>query len=295
MVPEIQAGMITNSGRSRLAFGPLGRALNEEEEPPMRVHVGDLNLHVLDAGQGEPLVFVHGFPLDHRMWERQIEAFSKTHRVIAPDLRGFGQSDRFAGTATMELFADDLAAVLDELGVREPVTLCGLSMGGYVAWQFARKRPSRLRALVACDTKATPDAPEAVQTRHDTAAKVLDEGQQVVADSMPAKLLAPETFDTQPELVERVKRMMLDASREGIAAALRGMAERPDMTAALAGLGVPTLVVVGEHDQVTPPDVMRKLAGALPQSEFVAVPRAGHLAPLEQPEFVNDALRRFLA
>ncbi len=252
-------------------------------------------LEVLDRGQGPVILFVHGFPLTSAMWEAQIRALEDSHRILAPDLRGFGESSMTPGTVSMEQFADDLAGILDQLGVTEPVTLCGLSMGGYIAWQFVRKYPDRLKALILCDTKASPDSPEAVENRHKLAASVLKHGVGVVAQAMPEKLFAQATLQNQTAIVDRCKEMMLAADPEGIAAALRGMAERPDMSELLPRISVPTLVIVGEEDQITTVEEMRQMAASIPQATFVEVPNAGHMSPMERPEQVNAALEEFLS
>ncbi|MBI3465993.1 MAG: alpha/beta fold hydrolase [Planctomycetes bacterium] len=258
------------------------------------VHVEGSDLKVLDRGAGSPVLLVHGFPLDHTMWRPQIEFLSQTHRVIAPDLRGFGGSMATPGTVSMERFADDLSNVLTALGIEEPVTLCGLSMGGYIAWQFWRKHTARLRRLVLCDTRAQPDGAEAAENRHALADRVLAEGPSVTAEAMLPKLFASQTQTRMPEVIEAQRRVMLAATPDGIAAALRGMAERPDARPWLASIRVPTLVIVGSEDTISPPDEMRQIASAIPGAQFVEVPGAAHMAPLEQPEAVNSALRRFL-
>lgn len=258
------------------------------------VQAGGCRFQVFDRGQGPPLLFVHGFPLDHTMWSGQLEHFAATHRVIAPDLRGFGRSDATPGLVTMEQMADDCAALLDALGVAGPVTYCGLSMGGYVGWQFVRKYAPRLRGLVLCDTRAVPDSPEAADNRRKLAAHVLAHGTEAVASAMLPKLFAPATVETHPELVEATRRVILAAQPAGVAAAQEGMAARPDARPLLASIRVPTLVVVGEADAISPPQEMRELAGAIAGSRFVALAGAGHMAPLEQPERFNAALAEFL-
>lgn len=259
------------------------------------IHCGDIDLHVTDVGSGPPVLLVHGFPLDHTMWRGQIDALSRHHRVIAPDLRGFGRSGVAPGTAGMEQFADDLAALLDALGVTQPVTFCGLSMGGYIAWQFQRKYAARLRALVLCDTKAAADSPEAARARGQTAAKVLAEGSAVLVDAMLPKLIGKATAERAPEVVDALRQMILSAPPEGVAAALRGMAQRPDVTADLPNIRTPALVIVGAEDAISPPAEMRAIAAALPDAEFVEVAGTGHMAPLEDPATVNAALLKFLA
>lgn len=260
-------------------------------------HVGvdGIDIAVVEAGKGIPLLLVHGFPFDHTMWQAQIEGLSHRCRVLAPDLPGFGASGLAGRSVSMEQFADYLAKLLDELGVDGRVVLCGLSMGGYIAWQFWARHPQRLRALVLCDTRAAADTPEMAAVRQQTAEQVLRDGAAVLAEGMIAKLLAPATLRKHPDIVERVRRMILGAGREAAAAALRGMAARPDMTGRLRQIDYPTLVLVGEHDAISPPEEMRRIAQAIPAAQFVTIPGAGHLAPLENPQAVNEAIDRFLS
>ncbi|HBO43314.1 MAG TPA: alpha/beta hydrolase [Planctomycetaceae bacterium] len=252
------------------------------------------HLAFIERGTGPVVLLVHGFPLDHSMWDAQIESLGQTHRVIAPDLRGFGRSRVVPGTATMDQMADDLAEVLDALDVREPVALVGLSMGGYVAMAFCRKHAARVGALVLCDTRAAADAPEAAQTRSETARRVLAEGTESLVEAMIPKLFAPNTFEDGPEAVERVKAMIRRADPRGVAAALLGMAQLPDSTDVLSRLDRPTLMLVGEHDVLSPPAEMRAMADAMPNASVVEIAAAGHLSPMERPDAVSDAIARFL-
>ena len=256
--------------------------------------LGEISLNVAERGQGTPLVLVHGFPLDHTMWQGQLDALAGKFRVLAPDLRGFGKSSVTPGTASMAQFADDLAEMLDKLAIPEPVVLCGLSMGGYVAWQFALRHRQRLAKLILCDTRAIADSSEAAAGRLKTAEQVLQEGSKVVADGMLPKLFAPQTQQHQPAIVEATKQVMLHTAPEGIAAALRGMAERPDVTSRLSEIDVPTLVICGEHDAIVKPTEMREIAAKLPQAKYVEIKDAGHMAPLEQPAAANAAIQAFL-
>lgn len=256
-------------------------------------NVGDLRLNYAERGSGPVLLLVHGFPLDHSMWSGQMEPLSATHRVIATDLRGFGASSVTAGTATMAQFADDLAGLLDALQITQPVIFCGLSMGGYVAWQFALRHRGRLAKLILADTRAIADSPDAAAGRLKTAEKVLAEGAQVVADAMLPKLFAPEAPAKQPAIVAATKAVMLKTSPVGIAAALRGMAEREDFSSRLSEFNVPALVICGQHDAIAPPAEMRGIAEKLPQGKYVEIAGAGHMAPLEDPAEVNRAIADF--
>lgn len=259
-----------------------------------RVHVSGIEMAVEDRGAGPAVVFVHGFPLDHAMWSAQVEGLSKRHRVLAPDLRGFGQSGATAGKVTMAQFAEDLALMLDALEVEGAVSVCGLSMGGYIAFAFWEKFRERLRSLVLCDTRAKSDTPQAAADRLAMADRVVGEGLGPVAESMLPKLLSRGTWQSRPGLVKSLREMILQARPEGVAAAARGMAERPDMTGRLGEIGCPVLVVVGAEDAISTPEEMRSIAAGIPDSRLVEIPGAGHMSPMEQPEAVNRAVREFL-
>jgi len=262
------------------------------------IRLSKTDLAYVDAGQGTPVLLVHGFPLDHTMWDAQIAALAATSRVIAPDLRGFGKTPPAPGDAergiSMEAFADDLVELLDALAIREPVVFVGLSMGGYIGWQFARKHGGKLRALVACDTRAIADNDEARAGRIKTAEKVAEAGSVIVADAMEPKLFAQSTFDKKPEIVGAIRKVMESTPPAGVAAALRGMAARPDVTNFLPSINVPTLVLVGEHDAISPAAEMKTIADAIPGAEYVVIPRAGHMTTVEEPVAVNEALSQFI-
>ena len=259
------------------------------------IQVGDVRLNVIEKGRGTPLLLVHGYPLDHSMWRGQIDGLADTCRVIAPDLRGFGLSDVTPGTVTMEQFADDLADLLDALAIQGPVVFCGLSMGGYVAWQFALRHRARLSRLILCDTRAIADSAEAAAGRQKTAEKVLAEGSAVAVEALLPKLFAAATYQQQPNIVEAARQVILQTKPDGIAAALRGMAQRPDVTSKLKEIDLPALLICGQHDGISPPDEMRGIAAEMPNARFVEISAAGHMAPLEQPDIVNRAIREFLA
>ena len=259
-----------------------------------RISVGDIELAYVDRGAGPVILLVHGFPLDHSMWSEQIDVLAVRNRVIAPDLRGFGESDGQGETTTMQQFAADLAGLLEALEIREPITLCGLSMGGYVAWQFWKHYREQLSRLILCDTRAASDTPEGARGRFALAKTVLADGALPVADSMLPKLFAPTTLDSRPPCVDATKQVMDSTRPTTIAAALRGMAERPDMTAELPNIELPALLLCGEHDVITPADEMRTVAAAMPNAMFHVIYGAGHMSPLERPERVNHLILDFL-
>jgi pimeloyl-ACP methyl ester carboxylesterase len=259
------------------------------------ITVDDVSLSYADRGEGLPLLLVHGFPIDHAMWQAQIEGLSTAARLIAPDLRGFGQSDVTPGSVSMQRMADDLAGLLDALAIDEPVVLCGLSMGGYIALNFWRKYARRLRGLVLCDTRAAADTPAAAEARRQMSARVLAEGASPLVEAMQPRMFSPTTLERHPHVVEHWRSMVLRTAPDGIAAASLGMAERPDASAWLAEIRCPTLVLVGADDVTSPPEEMQDMARQIGGAAYVEIPNAGHLSPMENPSAVNAALAGFLA
>ncbi|HEY7685616.1 MAG TPA: alpha/beta fold hydrolase [Gemmatimonadales bacterium] len=258
----------------------------------VRVSVGGATLAVQVRGDGPPLLLVHGFPLDQSMWSHQLVAFSGWRR-IAPDLRGAGASEAPPGEYSMARYADDLVMVLDAVGAKSAVC-CGLSMGGYVLFELMRRHPERVRALILCDTKADADTPQGKQGRDELAALAEREGMAPVGERLLPKLLGRTTQARDQALVETVRAMVLRSPVTGVAGALRAMRDRPDSTALLGEIRVPTLVVGGAEDELTPPSVMQPMAQGIRGARYVEVPTAGHLCPLEQPDAVNEAVRDFL-
>ena len=247
------------------------------------------------GGGPSAVVLLHGFPFNHTMWREQAEALGEGYRVITPDLRGHGGTGLGVGAAApMEEMAADVSALLDELNVSRRVVLGGLSMGGYVALAFYRLFPERVRALVLADTRPQPDTEEARRAREETARRALREGMQTVADAMLPKLLVPSTREERPEVFERVREMILATRPEGAAAALRGMAARRDQTDLLQEIDVPTLIVVGSEDALTPPKDSETMHRAIRGSRLVVIEGAGHVSNLERPAEFNRALEDFL-
>ena len=215
----------------------------------MRVQLDGNEIICTDAGRGLPLLFVHGFPLSRRVWTHQVAAFAPAHRVLAPDLRGLGESPLGTGEVSIAAYADDLAALVRRLDTG-PVVLAGHSMGGYVALAFARAHPELLRGLVLVATRAVPDSPEAAAGRRATAAEVERDGMRGLATRMASQLLAPEPDD--PELRAEITALIAASAPAGVVAALHAMAARPDASPLLPTLRVPTLVITGDADSLIP-------------------------------------------
>ncbi|MFL6333305.1 MAG: alpha/beta fold hydrolase [Pyrinomonadaceae bacterium] len=244
------------------------------------------------GGSGAALVLLHGFPFDRSMWRGQAEALGGEFRVVAPDLRGSGETP-LGDTLTIEGMAEDVAALLDELNLGR-VVVGGLSMGGYVAFELFRKFPRRVRALVLADTRPQADTVAGRRAREENAQRALKEGMAPIVESMLPKLLSAEARERGGVVLERVRAMMLGTTPEGAAAALRAMAVRRDQTDLLPSVNVPTLIVVGSQDSITPPADAQAMSAQIEGSRLVVVEGAGHLSNVEQPEQFNRALVEFL-
>lgn len=257
------------------------------------VSVNGITVEYDDSGSGDALLLVHGHPFDRSMWRPQRTAFPG-HRVIAPDLRGYGATTVVPGVTPLDTFARDLAALLDHLGIARAV-LCGLSMGGQIVLEFHRLFPERVSGLVLADTFAQGETPQGRKERNDRADALLREGMAGYAHEVLDSMVAPANIAALPEVADHVRGMMLAAPPEGAAAALRGRAERPDYTAMLADIAVPTLVVVGRDDVFTPVSDAAYLHERIPGARLTVIEGAAHMPNLERPAAFNQALAGLLA
>jgi len=243
-----------------------------------------------DDGRGKPVVLVHGFPLDARIFDDQVTALAPSYRVIRPDLRGFGKS-RSADSFTVASLADDLHALLRELDIL-PCVLGGLSMGGYVALAHARKYGRDLRGLILLDTRSEADNADGRAARDKMIDLVRKSGSAAVAGQMLAKMLAPE--NRTGAVAQRLNAIMESQSPITIEHALEALRDRKDYSGDLASISAPTLIIVGDKDELTPPEKSRKLNESIPRSTLSVIPSAGHLSTMEQPQAVNKAIQDFL-
>ena len=246
-----------------------------------------------EAGSGTPVVLLHGFPFNRSMWSEQIEVLTSRHHVLAPDLRGHGETTVTTEPATMEEMARDVAALMEKLEIRR-AAVCGLSMGGYVALALYRMFPLRARALILADTRAGADTEEAKANREAQAEKALQQGMAGIADAMLPKLLSPKTVARNPGVVARVREMILKTNPEGAAAALRGMALRRDQTGFLSRVICPALIAVGREDMIAPLSEAQLMHREIGGSRLEVIEDAGHVSNIEQPESFNRALTKFL-
>ncbi len=253
------------------------------------------NISYLAEGRKEavPIVLIHAFPLNQTMWSPQISALSKKYRVIAYDIRGHGKSEVGDGQYTLELFVDDLIALLDHLKIEKTI-LCGLSMGGYIALRALERHPERISKLVLSDTRSEADSDEAKVKRSATLKLIKEKGVSVFAEEFVKSALIPETFTTHPEVVQTVQEMILKNSPLGICGALLALASRTDTTAFLNKIKIPTLILVGEKDQITPFSAADSLKEKIPNAQMHVIPCAGHFSSLENPTEFNRRLLSFL-
>lgn len=280
----------------------------------MKVKVHGFEMAYDDTGGGTggvtpPLLLIHGFPLDRTLWAAQTRGLADVARVIAPDLRGCGESGTrvvheppLRGDVTMDTYADDLRALLDALGIKNAV-IAGLSMGGYIAFAFYRKYTHRVRALILANTRAGADSPEGKKGRDENAALARERGAAAIADKMLPKMLTPKTAAERPDIAKAAREMMARQPVEGIVGALMAMRDRPDSTPTLAKIAVPTLIITSADDTLISPkesEAMRDaIRGARPATgrgvcDLVSIPEAGHLSNFERPDAFNRAVREFL-
>jgi 3-oxoadipate enol-lactonase len=259
----------------------------------MRIEINGINLDYADEGAGLPIIFIHAFPLNQTMWDDQVAALRTGFRAITLDLCGFGRSDAPDGPYSMDQMAADVRALMSALSI-ESAVIVGCSMGGYVALAFYRNYPGDVRGLVLADTRASADTEEARTRREQSAQKAEREGASAIADDMTPLLLGETTIANRPDIVERVRAMAEASSPQGIAAAQRGMADRPDSIYMLAGVDCPSLIVVGAEDKIAGLAEAEALRNGIPGSRLQVIKAAGHLPNLEQPDEFNKALIEFL-
>jgi 3-oxoadipate enol-lactonase len=243
-------------------------------------------------GDGNGVMLLHGFPLDRSMW-RDLMGMLSGWRRVAPDLRGLGKSDAPQTGYSMADYADDQAALLDLLEIDRAV-ICGLSMGGYVAFEFLRRHPDRVCGLVLLNTRADADSEEGKAKRDDMIASVRSEGVGILESLMLHRLLAPTSLTSIPHLGERLRAMIQGHTEVGVVGALEAMKARNDATELLPHIDVPTLVVCGKEDQLIPLASSQALANAIPGAQFTVIADAGHLTPMEQPDATGRVIREFL-
>jgi 3-oxoadipate enol-lactonase len=262
---------------------------------PIRTIINGIDLNFVDSGgPGEKIVIlIHGFPFSHEMWGPQFERLAKDHRVVAYDIRGHGMSGIADGQYMVEFFVDDLIGLLDHLKIERAV-LCGLSMGGYIALRAVERNPERVSGLILCDTQSLADSNESKLKRAASIRAVKKDGVSAFAEGFLKAVFTTQTLAARGDEVQKIKRIIEANSSLGICGSLLALAARTDTTASLGDIKVPSLILVGEHDTLTPPRASQEMHAKIPNSEIHVIPNAAHLSNIENPEEFNRHLLNFL-
>ncbi len=261
----------------------------------MKTPINKISVSYIEHGssQGLPVVFIHGFPFNHKMWELQMCKLPNDIHAIAYDVRGHGSSDVGDGQFTIELFVDDLIALLDQFGIEKAV-LCGLSMGGYIALRAIERHPNRIKGLILCDTKSETDTNEEKIKRTSSIKILKSAGVSAFAEDFVKTVFWTKTFEINPGAVEFIKELIRANSTIGICGTLLALASRTDTTQNLSYINVPTCIIVGEYDLRTPPSCAQEIHKTIASSELHILSNAGHMSNLENAEDFNNILIAFL-
>ena len=259
----------------------------------MEISRTDLSIFTEGNLNNKPIVFVHGFPYDHAMWDKQIDELKSIYYCVAYDIRGLGQSPIGDGQYTIESFVDDLETIVSELELDKPI-LCSFSMGGYISLRAVERNESNYSGLILCDTRSSADSDEGKIKRAEGIKKINTFGvKQFVNDFVPLCFAFKSITDSNEEY-SLVLKKSLSSNALGVKGCILAMAGRTDTTSHLSKIKIPTLLLCGEDDHLTPPDVMELMAEQIPGSQFEIVPGAGHIAPFENAAFVNNRIKKFL-
>ncbi|MEO5582229.1 MAG: alpha/beta fold hydrolase [Saprospiraceae bacterium] len=266
-----------------------------KEELNVHVVVNDTTICFDDCGEGDvPILFIHGFPFDKSCWDPQMSFLRHHHRVISYDIRGFGKSTSGLAAPSIALYADDLIVFMDQLGIKV-VIACGISMGGYILMNAVSRFPERFKALILCDTQCIADTPETKAKREESIIQVESGKLSEYADQFINKVFQQDNGKSNSFLVTRTKAIITSTSPESVAAGLRALMERDDMCTWISLIPVPSLIICGEEDILTPPRQSELLYYQIEQSELYLIPQAGHLSNLEQPQLFNNRINQFIA
>lgn len=259
------------------------------------IDVNDIKVCYDDCGKGEiPIIFIHGFPFDKLMWQPQLDLFGKNYRVIAYDIRGFGKSAIGSAQGSINLFADDLVKFMDGLEIKKAI-VCGLSMGGYILLNAIIRYPQRFDAIILSDTQCIADSFEAKEKRKKAISQIVAGKINDFALGFIANIFSDETKKTKGDVVEKIKRTILSTRAEAVTATLSVLAERQDLCSSISQIEVPTLIICGEQDIVTPVEQAEFLHDTIPNSQLKIIENAGHMSNLEKPDEFNMHIVEFLS
>jgi 3-oxoadipate enol-lactonase len=246
-------------------------------------------------GKGIPLLLIHGYPLSRKIWNAQMDGLSDIATIVRMDLRGHGESFPFEGEYKMDVLAEDCYKLLNHLNINPPIIVCGLSMGGYVAFSLYNHYPQLFKGMILTSTRAVADSPEGKVSREASIKKARKNGITSIVDGMLPKLVSPFTLTTKKELVSTIREIMMATSVDGVVGALQGMRDRPDSTPLLTQIKCPTLIIHGADDQIIPLREADNMSQQLLGFHICVIPQAGHLPNMEQPERYNRSIREFVS
>lgn len=256
------------------------------------IHVNEISVCYDDLGQAPiPIIFIHGFPFDKTMWQPQLDFFKSSQRVIAYDIRGFGKSTSDNETASMNLYADDLIKFMDLLEIDKAI-VCGLSMGGYILLNAVNRYPEKFAAIILSDTQCIADSAEAKEKRYKSIAQIIFGGLENFAEAFVKNIFCNQTLASNNQEVERIKKIILSTSSDTMVAALSALANRWEMCSTLSDIKIPTLILCGSDDAITPLAQSEFMQSKIKNAVLRTIKNAGHLSNLENPlEFskqIND-------
>jgi len=262
----------------------------------IKMTVNDLTVSYIDEGpdEGPAIIFIHGFPFNKSMWNKQMDVLKENYRVIAYDVRGHGDSDAGNEDFSIELFVKDLLNFMDALNIDKTI-LCGLSMGGYIALNAIENYPNRFEALILCDTNCTADTPEAKEKRLKTIESIKKDGVEKFADESMNNFFAPEPSSTKKKEIAAVREMIVNTSKQTLYKTLRAFYERKETCSKLPEIKVPVLIMVGKEDKITLPAAAQLMQEKIKGSLLSIIEHAAHLSNMENPGEFNDQLKKFVA
>jgi pimeloyl-ACP methyl ester carboxylesterase len=259
----------------------------------MKKIINDLSVYISGNNESKTILFVHGFPFDHTMWQIQIDEFSKDYNCVLYDIRGLGESPAGDGQFTMESFVDDLETILDELKLNRPI-LCGLSMGGYISLRAVERIEEKFSAAILCDTRSESDNNEGKLKRAAGIKRINKEGLALFAKDFITNCFGDVFKQNKKDDLQKIIEKSSRFNPAGVKGSLLAMLSRSDTTASLGKINIPTLLICGEEDALTPPSIMKDMFHKINNAEFVEIPKAGHMTPIENPLLVNKSIRDFL-
>lgn len=261
----------------------------------INITINKISVSYNDEGLNEApvIIFIHGFPLNKSMWNKQLKALKDNYRVIAYDIRGHGKTDVGTLDFSIDLFVKDLLGFMDALKIKKTI-ICGLSMGGYIALNAIENHPERFTALILSDTNCTADTPEAKEKRMNTIQSIKENGVEKLANDLLPNLFAPESFITNSKEIVAVKEMIVNTTKESLYKSLNALANRKETCSKLEEIKVPVLILVGKEDKITPPEAAKAMHEKIDIALLSIINKAGHLSNLENPEEFNSHLKKFV-